>query len=102
VKHYQDTVGHQTEAWNGKGDDTPLIEVVHNHKFAVWKMFKHYHTEASAWDIDGYVKGPGWREPIAPYKTVTELEGDWAAFTSWFHDNYGHFSKYWSTTRTIY
>jgi hypothetical protein len=92
--HYEQTIGKQTTLWNSKGDDTPRIEVRQDVKFAVWKMFKHYHTESSAWNsLDDYVKGPGWRAPIHPNKPVMELEGNWAAFTSWFLDNYGHFSR---------
>lgn len=94
VHHYEQTVGHQITQWNGKGDDTPEIQVVHDHKFAVWKKFKHYDTESSAWDDNGFVKGKGWVEPSNPSITpAIELEGDWAAFTSWFLDNYGHFGK---------
>ena len=78
--------------------DVPSLKVIRNGKFVVWNGkftvsgFAH-HSEASLWNDEGdRAVGLGYVEPLEPDIATRKLPpGDYVAFTTWFHENYGHF-----------
>lgn len=100
VHDFEETTGKETDMWNGRFDDTPELAVRHNVRYSVWHGLEHH--VYSVWDpenVDDYVgkdfrSSSGWcrpteKEASQPVKEV--LEGDWAAFSTWHNNVYGHF-----------
>lgn len=107
VHDFEETVGAEVSAWNSRFDDTPELATRFNAKYGIWHGLDHH--VYSAWDPENpadYVgknynhPSSGWCQPNEaeaqlPVKEV--LEGDWAAFSTWHNNVYGHFGKEWNT-----
>mmetsp|Transcript_22884 Transcript_22884/g.33783 ORF Transcript_22884/g.33783 Transcript_22884/m.33783 type:complete len:444 (+) Transcript_22884:53-1384(+) len=79
--------------------DTPSLVQQSHVKYAVWSTPTPSESRSSVWsytDGDDYVTSEtgGWFAPTAEQQELTvtqELDGEWAAFSSWFLDSYSHF-----------
>jgi len=105
VHYYNVTYGNFVEKLNyfmDKNFEFPDIMRYKNYRYAVWSpdlSVEAKEAEASAWngtDKKTYVEGHGFVFPRKhPEEKVITLEGNYAAFNSWFPGNFGHFAHDW-------
>mmetsp|Transcript_16774 Transcript_16774/g.24797 ORF Transcript_16774/g.24797 Transcript_16774/m.24797 type:complete len:442 (-) Transcript_16774:135-1460(-) len=100
VNHFEESNSKEIAAWNSNlKDDTPELVTRSNVHYAVWHGMNHH--VYSVWNpenpddfVGGHRPSSGWCRPTdqEASKPVAEvLEGDWAAFSTWHNNVYGHF-----------
>jgi len=107
VSYYNATYGDFVNRLNyfmDKNYEFPDIMEYTNYRYAVWNpelSVEAKEAETSAWNpskVNGttsYVEGNGFIPPRAKDGNVIHIEGNYAAFNSWFPGNFGHFAHDW-------